>query len=162
MGHRVFTVQEANDLLPHMRRALRTIRETQDAAEGTFERLQILDALWGEEALRPENPDHEEFAELRARLAEAARSVQATVESEIRALGVRFPVGGLEHGLLDFPTTWEGRWVYLCWHSGEDRVRHWHEVDAGYRGRHRITGEQARRMGREDDPGALDDSSLDF
>lgn len=162
MTHHVFTVDEANELLPRMRRVLRSIRETQEAAAELHERLQILDALWGEKVTRPGNPDHEEYADLRSRLAEAARSVQASVEGEIRASGVRFPVGGLEHGLLDFPTSWEGRWVYLCWHAGEDRVRFWHEVDAGYRGRRPITDEQATRMGREDDPESLDDSVLDF
>jgi len=157
-----FTVEEANELLPRLRKVLRTIRGTQEEASELYERLQILDALWGEEVTRPNNPDHQEYAELRGRLAEAARSVQASVETEIRASGVRFPSGGLEHGLLDFPTSWEGRWVYLCWHAGEDRIRYWHEVDAGYRGRRRLTDEQAERMGREDDPGALDDSVLDF
>ncbi len=162
MTHRVFTVEEADELLPHMRRVLRSIRETQEEANALYERLQILDALWGEAVTRPGNPDHDEYAELRGRLAEAARSVQASVETEIRALGVRFPAGGLEHGLLDFPTSWEGRWVYLCWHAGEDRVRYWHEVDAGYRGRLPLTPDQAARMGREDDPDTLDDSVLDF
>jgi hypothetical protein len=160
--HHAFTVEEANELLPRLRRVLRTIRETQEEASELYERLQILDALWGEEVTRTGNPDHEEYADLRGRLADAARSVQASVETEIRACGVRFPAGGLEHGLLDFPTSWEGRWVYLCWHAGEDRVRYWHEVDAGYRGRRPITDEQAERMGREDDPESLDDSALDF
>ncbi len=162
MTHHAFTVEEANELLPRLRRVLRTIRETQEEASELYERLQILDALWGEEVTRTGNPDHEEYADLRGRLADAARSVQASVETEIRACGVRFPAGGLEHGLLDFPTSWEGRWVYLCWHAGEDRVRYWHEVDAGYRGRRPITDEQAERMGREDDPESLDDSALDF
>jgi hypothetical protein len=162
LTHHAFTIEEANELLPRMRAALRTIRRTQRTSERDFERLQILDALWGEAVTRPGNPDHAEFAELRGRLAEAARSVEAVVEAEIRARGVRFPVGGLEHGLLDFPTVYEGRWVYLCWHTGEDRVRYWHELDGGYRGRQPVTEEQAARMGREDDPGTLDDSVLDF
>ena len=162
MTYRVFTLEEADALLPRMRRVLRSIRERQEAAARLHERLQILDALWGEEVTRPGNPDHDEYAELRRGLAEAARSVQLSVETEIRASGVRFPTGGLEHGLLDFPTSWDGRWVYLCWHAGEDRIRYWHEVDAGYRGRQRITDEQAARMGREDDPASLDDSVLDF
>lgn len=162
MSHHAFTVQEANELLPRLKEVLRSIRRTQAGAREAFERLQLLDVLWGEDIGREANPDHEEYAGLREAMAEAARSVQAIVESELRARGIRFPSGGLEHGLLDFPTSYRGRWVYLCWRMGEDEVSYWHEVDGGYRGRRPITEEAARVMGREDDPDGLDDSVLDF
>jgi hypothetical protein len=41
----------------------------------------------------------------------------------------------LEKGLIDFPTTYCGREVYLCWKLGEDAIRFWHEVEDGFRGR---------------------------
>lgn len=162
MSRRVFTVQEANELLPRLREVLREIRETREAAREHHQKLQVLDALWGDEVEDPDNPDHEEFARRRQEIADAEREVRAAIETEIVGRGVRFPVGGLEHGLLDFPTSYEGRWVYLCWRMGEEEVAHWHEVDAGYRGRQPITEEQAEVMGREDDPEDLDDSMLDF
>ncbi len=162
MQHRVFTVQEANELLPRLREVLREIHRTRDEAREHHEKLQLLDALWGEELARPENPDHQEYVERRTAIVEAERSVRATVEAEIRGRGIRFPAGGIEHGLLDFPTSYEGRWVYLCWRLGESEVAYWHEVDGGFRGRHRITEEQADAMGRADDPEELDDSVLDF
>ena len=64
----------------------------------------------------------------------------------------------LEHGLIDFPTTWEGRWVYLCWHRGEEMIEAWHEADAGFAGRQELTDEQGREMGREEIPGWLDNA----
>lgn len=162
MQHRAFTVQEANELLPRLREVLREIHRTRDEARDHHEKLQLLDALWGEELARPENPDHQEYVERRTAIVEAERSVRATVEAEIRGRGIRFPAGGIEHGLLDFPTSYEGRWVYLCWRLGESEVAYWHEVDGGFRGRRRITAEQAEVMGRADDPEELDDSVLDF
>lgn len=162
MTYRAFTVQEANELLPRLRDALRRVRRARDEARERYEKLQILDALWGEEVTRPDNPDHEEYREHREAISESTELVRATVDEEIRERGIRFPTGGLEHGLLDFPTSYRGRWVYLCWKLGEDRVSYWHEVDGGYRGREPITDEQARVMGREDDPDELDDSVLDF
>lgn len=162
MEHRVFTVQEANEILPRLVEVLREIHRKRDEARSRHEKLQLLDALWGEELARPENPDHAEYVELRTAIVEAERSVRALVEAEIRGRGIRFPVGGIEHGLLDFPTSWDGRWVYLCWRLGEAEVTYWHEVDGGFRGRRRITEEQAERMGRADDPEELDDSVLDF
>ncbi|MEE8112255.1 MAG: DUF2203 domain-containing protein [Acidobacteriota bacterium] len=44
-------------------------------------------------------------------------------------------VKDLETGLIDFPSLREGRIVYLCWRLGEDRIGHWHEVEAGFAGR---------------------------
>jgi len=41
-------------------------------------------------------------------------------------------------GLIDFVGRHEGRDVYLCWKLGEERITHWHDVDAGFAGRHPI------------------------
>jgi hypothetical protein len=38
-------------------------------------------------------------------------------------------------GLLDFPSLRDGREVYLCWQHGEDRIRFWHDIEAGFAGR---------------------------
>ena len=38
-------------------------------------------------------------------------------------------------GLVDFPSTYRQRRVWLCWELGETEVTHWHEWEAGYAGR---------------------------
>ena len=63
---------------------------------------------------------------------------------------------------MAFPTTLDGRWVYLCWQSDEPNVAYWHEVSGGYAGRRRITAGQMQRLGRLDDPARHEDSALDF
>ncbi|MSQ13367.1 MAG: DUF2203 family protein [Dehalococcoidia bacterium] len=40
-----------------------------------------------------------------------------------------------QRGLVDFPALRDGREVYLCWLKGEEVIRFWHEVDAGFGGR---------------------------
>jgi hypothetical protein len=47
----------------------------------------------------------------------------------------------LTTGLVDFPTMKDGREVYLCWKYGEDDIRFWHEVEAGFAGRQPIDWE---------------------
>lgn len=121
----------------------------------------MLDALWGDEVEDPGNPDHGEWREHRLELREAVQTLESTVKRDILDRGLRFPAGGIEHGLVDFPSSYEGRWIYLCWERGEPELRFWHEVDGGYAGRHPITDEQTRVMGH-DDPEELDDSRLDF
>lgn len=147
MNDRAFTVAEANALIPTLEEALATIRRRGDELRARYEQVQILDALWGEKLEDPGTPDHDEFVVHRDTIRQLAAEIEALVENEIQARGVRFPQGGLEHGLLDFPTTFEGRWVYLCWRSGEPRVTAWHEVDGGFAGRQPLTPSQARRMG---------------
>lgn len=162
MARRAFTVQEANDLIPRMEEVMDRIQELRAEMEEHNERIQLLDALWGTELRSPRNPDHEEYLEHRKGVRELIGEIEELIEDEILERGIRFPTGGLEHGLLDFPTTYRGRWVYLCWRKGESEIRQWHEVDGGYRGRRDVTEEQERVMGRVDDPADLDDSVLDF
>jgi hypothetical protein len=161
MARKAFTVAEANALVPVMEKVLERIRRAETEAREQYEKLQILDALWGDSVAEPANPDHGEFLSRRAGIALAVREIEEIVRTEILMRGIRFPAGGLEHGLLDFPTTWEGRWVYLCWQCGEPSLHMWHEVSGGYAGRQEITAEHERRMGTEDDPDELDDSGLD-
>ena len=49
----------------------------------------------------------------------------------------------LDSGLVDFPTLWEGREVYLCWKLGEPEVEHWHEIEAGFAGRRSLKADKA-------------------
>lgn len=162
MSYRVFTVQEANRLVPVLEDAFERIEDAREEAREHHQQLQVLDALWSEEVRDPGNPDHDEFRRHREGLSDAAETVESIVEEEIVERGLRFPAGGLQHGLVDFPTSYEGRWIYLCWERGESELRFWHEVDGGYGGRRRLTPEQADVMGRETDRDALDDSRLDF
>ena len=41
----------------------------------------------------------------------------------------------IDRGLVDFPSTRDGREVYLCWELSEDEVGWWHDLDAGFGGR---------------------------
>ena len=70
----------------------------------------------------------------------------AEVESEARELagvidqlleyGVE--VKDIDDGLVDFPALRHGETVLLCWKLGEDEVRYWHTVEAGFAGRREL------------------------
>lgn len=161
MPRRAFTVDEANALLPDLERVMDGMEGLRSRLQRATDQLHVLDALWGRRVLLPENPDHEEFLERRSVAKALVEELERMVETEILARGIRFPRGGLEHGLVDFPTTLDGRWVYLCWRRGEPEVGWWHEVDGGFAGRRELTRHEALRMGR-DDREQLDESALDF
>ncbi len=162
MPLKAFTVEEANAMLPHIEDVLDRLEAQKTQAGKRDEKMQILDALWGDELAVPNNPDHQEFLRHQQALSTIFQDINTIIHREILDLGMRFPAGGLEHGLIDFPTTFEGRWVYLCWQRGEPQVRFWHEIEAGYRGRQEIAAEHIIVMGKEDDPEILDSSELDF
>ena len=52
----------------------------------------------------------------------------------IIALGVT--VKDIDAGLVDFLGLRNGREVYLCWRYGEEELAYWHELNAGFAGRH--------------------------
>ena len=67
----------------------------------------------------------------------------AAVEREARALTKLVgeigeygaEVKDLDTGLIDFPALRNGETVLLCWRLGEDTIRYWHSVEAGFAGR---------------------------
>jgi hypothetical protein len=149
---KAFTVAEANALLTPLEEALTRVDARMKRIEAATGRLQILDVLWGEKLLERRNPDHDEARHLRLEIANLMADIEAIVTREILERGLRFPQGGLEHGLIDFPTTWQGRWVLLCWRRGETSIQAWHELDGGFAGRQPLTREQALSMGTDDLP----------
>ncbi len=122
MQKRFFTVQEANELIPFLTKRLEHIRCTYVELKTTWAtrapELQEVINCGG----MPVDLRH---FHLLFKLQE--------LSTEIGSAGCH--IKDLEGGLIDFPTIWEGREVYLCWKLGESEVGFWHEVDAGYAGR---------------------------
>jgi hypothetical protein len=150
MVRKPFTVAEANALIPILEAVIREIARRMEQVQRAAERLQVLDVLWGDRLLATDNPDYGEAESCRRVIGSSMREIEQIVARDIIGRGLRFPQGGLEHGLIDFPTTWRGRWVYLCWKRGEEEISAWHELQAGFAGRRPVTAEHVAGMGRED------------
>jgi len=84
------------------------------------------------------NVNRERMLEIRQQRDAAATKLQELLQS-IHDQGCL--VKDLDIGLLDFPTLYRGREVYLCWRLGETGITFWHDVDAGFRGRKPIDDE---------------------
>ncbi len=59
-----------------------------------------------------------------------------TLLRQVLATGAE--VKDINTGLVDFRSLREGREVYLCWKAGEDRIRFWHDLEAGFAGRQEL------------------------
>ncbi len=123
---RLFTVAEANALLPEVTTALlglRAARSTLGDARAAASR--ITPSMRG-------NGSAARAAEMDARI-DALRGDVAVWTRRLAATGIE--LRDIDDGLVDFPSLRDGRVVFLCWRLGEDRVRYWHDIDAGFAGR---------------------------
>jgi hypothetical protein len=121
MQKRLFTVREANELLPFLSSRVSDLRRVHQelAAHG------------------PETPSSQEImlrggTRVPPQYLELVSKLQSLVED---ICGCGCHLKDLDSGLVDFPTLWEGREVYLCWKLGEPDVGYWHEIEAGFAGR---------------------------
>jgi hypothetical protein len=132
---RTFTVQEANATLPLVRAI---VSDLGSLAHDVVDRRQRLSTLAAQRPRGTRDLYQEEVAQIEEELENDARRLEEFVQ-ELRDLGVE-PKSATD-GLVDFPSMMDGRTVYLCWKLGEPEVLHWHELDAGFQGRHPLTAE---------------------
>ncbi|MER3451784.1 MAG: DUF2203 domain-containing protein [Thermus sp.] len=118
MFPRIYTKEEADQLLPELRRVLAQMRE---AKRGLEEALRRLPKARGLE---------------RKALEEEARFLKGSLEADLQYLSrLGVFLKDLEKGLVDFPARLEGQVVFLCWQEGEPEVLHWHPLAEGFRAR---------------------------
>jgi hypothetical protein len=127
----LFTLDEANALVPRLRELLPEMQET----KASLERLQ--EELAGLTRAASGN-GHLLIGQMVRKRKEAealAKRISASLE-ELQGIGCELK--GIDEGLIDFPAEREGRTVYLCWKLGEERIDWWHELDTGFAGRQRL------------------------
>jgi hypothetical protein len=121
---KLFTIEEANALLPSVREILQKIRRSRRRLS-TY-RNQAKLAAEGAEQGGGGMEGGVQYANVLTNFAEEM--------SELETLGVQLK--DFDRGLVDFPSLREGRVVLLCWQLGEgDELEWWHDMDAGFGGR---------------------------
>ena len=120
---KLFTVEEANELLPQVRAKLKNIQTF-------YARI----AVYRESAAAAAVA-----AEFGGGMQGGSRYVKALYEigkitTELHELGIQLK--DYTRGLIDFPCMRDGRVVLLCWQIGDaDEIEWWHEIEAGFAGR---------------------------
>ena len=120
---KIFTLDEANALLPSVRRKLERIQKLY-ARLGDFRESAKAAAIASEFGGGMEGgPDY-----VRA-LYEVGK-----LTTELHEMGVQLK--DYSRGLIDFPSKRDGRVVLLCWQLGEgDEIEWWHDLETGFAGR---------------------------
>lgn len=121
---KIFTVQEANALLPEVR-----------IIAGKIQRAHRKLSKFRDEAKKAAEAAEQGGGGMTSGIAYAAVLTELTTQlAELEALGVQLK--DFDRGLVDFPSLRDGRVVLLCWQLGEgDELEWWHDVDAGFAGR---------------------------
>jgi hypothetical protein len=134
-GPRLFTVAEANALVPRLQVEFGTLARLRAEIEP------LVGELGGAEvglAVLEKGPSAAPGREAVAGKFQAlVGEVNAAVE---RVNGLGCLVKDLEAGLVDFYHLREGDPVFLCWQFGEPAVTHWHDVEEGFAGRKPLEG----------------------
>jgi hypothetical protein len=123
---KIFSIEEANALLPTVRRILKGIKTAH--ARVLSYRDAAKQAAAGAEQGGGGMGDGGGSSYI------AALYRLANNTGELETLGIQLK--DYERGLIDFPSLRDGRVVLLCWQLGEgDQLEWWHDVDAGFAGR---------------------------
>lgn len=116
---RRFSLEQANRSLPLVRRVVADIVR-----------------MNGEVSQAKQDVQHQpNAAPIQARLDQAINRLE-DYEDELAEIGCELK--DPQTGLIDFIGRHQGRDVYLCWRLGEERITHWHELEAGFAGRQPI------------------------
>ena len=137
---RLFTVEEANALLPAVRTLAEMIREN------ILQLRNQSQAIVRHEHLDPDSTDFMDRLQKNAAVAQLVAAVKSCVE-QIQSYGCICK--GVEQGLIDFPCLLGAEVVLLCWQLGEPTVGYWHRIEDGFAGRRPLLdGEQTGPGGK--------------
>ena len=116
---KVFSLEEANALLPELESLLAEFEAKHDA----FQRLE--DQLFFEEILDNTNPEEAQLKELEERLMALEKEIE-----KIQTLGclLRHP----ERGWIDFVARRDKEWICYCWCRGEEGIQYYHSLRGGF------------------------------
>ncbi len=123
---RLFTVDEANTLIPGLRPVVEELL-------GTFREIRAeIEEAAGQAKLPPGSPELAKHIEERAVAPRLFDKVKGLIQ-QIHASGCL--VNGPEAGLIDFPCLFNNEIVFLCWKRGEPGIGYWHRIPDGFAGR---------------------------
>ena len=136
MKSRLFTLEEANRILP-------LVRSITVEALSAYRRVKA--AIAALEALRARGVPGADVGAVQRGAAEGAdrRGGLRRRVGELEAVGCR--LRDYERGSVDFPAALVGErgFVVFCWALGEPSVTHWHDEDEGFEARRTLSADAA-------------------
>lgn len=121
---KVFTLKEANQLLPILAKLILELQAKRDLATNTEVQIDSLELI-----SNSDNSAEKEMFYMKETHRQIAREFYAIID-QIHELGCFLKDLGL--GLIDFYGIVNDQVVYLCWRLGEPEISYWHETGQGF------------------------------
>ena len=131
----LFTLDEADRLIPKIRQMLYSLRAHRDRIVKWEEKKAVEELSWLQEDGTVSPKAQREVARLEALQQKEAVLFEKGLK-EFHATGAELK--DLNEGLVDFYTRRGDEVVYLCWKDGEDQILYWHDFSSGAAGRRPI------------------------
>lgn len=131
MENKTFTLSEANELLPQLKKDLRKLQQLTEQFE-----QQLLEYQKKKSQHKKSFPQlaggQDPFFELESKLEFMRIEADLLIENFSRK-GVLLKM--INPGLIDFPSVLDGEDILICWKEGEDHISHYHGWNDGFIGR---------------------------
>lgn len=133
---RLFTAEEANELIPRLEVLIRDLQVQAGEMRKRIADLSRFDDKLAQLDLSKVIARYPELRPLASRMSEIA--------SEIQEMGCFLK--DIDQGLIDFPFLIEAEGeddddvVFLCWQYGEPRIVAWHSIESGFGQRQPLPG----------------------
>ena len=129
---KIFTLEEANGVLPAVRAILRSLRSRRHEIGGIEGKKAVEELSW----LREDGTVSPRAREEVARLDELLRQGREALDEALgRLVATGAHLKDMDEGLVDFLAERDGELVCLCWKDGEERIGYWHDLESGFAGR---------------------------
>lgn len=134
MQRRYFTIEEAEEELPQVRRLVTKLQRLKSRIARLVETkdcvLENVDSV---------DSEQDAFALAFAQEVKINKELHKNMYAFFKALDELNEIGcvvkDVDEGLVDFFYPLKDRDVLLCWKNGEDKIKHWHELDEGFANR---------------------------
>ena len=136
MESRLVSIEEGNRMLPLLRRIVKDITKKWELIIYKRTELECL-----EKGFDSTHGDLSE-AEREAKIEGLKQDLNYLIDKinsyirEVEDLGCF--VEEFKRGIINFPSLYNGRKVFLCWKPGDEQVKYWHELDESYNERSSI------------------------
>jgi hypothetical protein len=122
MAEKVFTLAEAQGLVPRLRSILEEVAEEWGRIRELHPEIQKA----------RESAPFDGFSKYGVTYVESVSHLMSLI-NQIKEMGILLK--DVDKGLCDFPYMRKGRIVYLCWQLGEESIGYWHDIETGFGGR---------------------------
>jgi len=129
---RFFTIEEAENAIPLVEKLLKKAQRLRDKIAWLLETNEVVLEVSSDEGFHyfvtEQVKANKQFHRLYYQFYKVIESL-----NEVGVI-----VKDIDDGLVDFPFKVNGNDAFLCWQLGEEKIRFWHDPEAGYENRQLI------------------------